>query len=633
VVHFSGKARKMNHIPLFCERSELWLSIYNSLYIDSLQFILITLQIYNNMTLSTISYSKANFKIGVSTPIYSSMSNISFWLLLVCCLGLPFRAASVNCAGPEVFVNAKMIALTGTYFNHSAKLIYRHVANQITDSCDGDLTFVSDKVLMERVLDTDPLIPTAPRTLIPNGRTTGLIGNAGLLDGSGNALVDGLTFHCYEYRQDIRVWAKNDAGNWRFGVATITIQDIEGFCVDPVLAYGIIGTENGSPVKDVVATASRNDTTVRSSTTSASGTFNLGFYGFDSLLYKLSMTKTIDTDKKNGVTTLDLALIFKHLLGEQLLNSPYKIIAADVNQDGEVDALDMLIIRRFLLNITPTLPRGTWRFIDKNYAFRDPNNPLAESFPEFIKFINFIPHRSTNFIGVKLGDVNNSFDGTVVRSTRTLTLNTPNIDIVGGHEYTIAISADKLNAAAFQGTFAFEGATVKAVKAGNLNNTSEANFGQFNKAVTVSWNGRSEAAAEVVSITFKAAKSGKLSDILTLNSAVTLSEAYDSAGNVLNLKLQFDSGKNANNAFALYQNTPNPVDMSTIIGFNLSKDGQATLTIYTADGKMLRSVNNSYKKGYNEIRVNKSDLNASGILYYRLDTQEGSSTRKMIVIE
>ncbi|MDZ7879773.1 MAG: hypothetical protein U5L45_18995 [Saprospiraceae bacterium] len=24
VVHFSGKARKMNHIPLFCERSELW---------------------------------------------------------------------------------------------------------------------------------------------------------------------------------------------------------------------------------------------------------------------------------------------------------------------------------------------------------------------------------------------------------------------------------------------------------------------------------------------------------------------------------------------------------------------------------------------------------------------------------
>jgi Dockerin type I domain len=488
-------------------------------------------------------------------------------------------------------------------------------------------------VLMERVLYTDPLIPTAPRTLIPNGRTTGLIGNAGLLDGSGNALVDGLTFNCYEFREAIRVWAKNDAGNWRFGVATITVQDNDGFCGDPFLASGTIGTENGSPVKDVVVTASRNDMIVRSGTTAASGTFDLGFYGFDSLLYKLHATKTIDTDKKNGVTTLDLALISKHLLGEQLLNSPYKIIAADVNQDGEVDALDMLIIRRFLLNITPTLPRGAWRFIDKNYVFRDPENPLAESFPEFIKFINFILPRSTNFIGVKLGDVNNSFDGTIVRSTRTLTLNTPDIDLVAGKEYTVAIRADNLNAAAFQGTFAFEGATVKAVKAGNLNNTSEANFGQFNKAVTVSWNGQSEAAADVVIITFVATKSGKLSDILTLNSTVTMSEAYDNAGNAMNLKLLFDTGKNTNNVFALYQNTPNPVDMSTIIGFNLPKDSQATLTIYTADGKTLRRINDSYKAGYNEITVSKSDLNASGILYYRLDTQEGSSTRKMIVIE
>jgi hypothetical protein len=276
------------------------------------------------------------------------------------------------------------------------------------------LTFVSDKVLMERVLYTDPLIPTAPRTVIPNGRTTGLIGNAGLLDGSGNAFVDGLTFNCYEYREEIRVWAKNDAGNWRFSVATITVQDTIGFCVDPVLASGTIGTENGSPVKDVVVTASRNDTIVRSGTTSASGTFSLGFYGFDSLLYKLHATKTIDNDKKNGVTTLDLALISKHLLGEQLLNSPYKIIAADVNQDGEIDALDMLIIRRFLLNITPTLPKGAWRFIDKDYVFRDPENPLAENLPEFIKFINYILPRSTNFVGVKLGDVNNSFDATTV---------------------------------------------------------------------------------------------------------------------------------------------------------------------------------------------------------------------------
>lgn len=343
------------------------------------------------------------------------MYKTNFWLFVVCVLISPLKATSTNCTGPEVVVNAKTIFLTGTYSNFSAKLIYRHIANHIIDSCDGDLTFVSSKVLMERVLYTDSVTPTAPRTLIPNGKTTGLIGNAGLMDGSGNPLTDGLTFNCYEYRENIRVWAKNDAGNWRFSVAIITIQDTIGFCVDPILAAGMIATENGQPVKDVFVSASRNDTIVRSSTTSASGTFNMGHYGYDSLLYKLRATKTIDSDKRNGVTTLDLALISKHLLGEQLLNSPYKVIAADVNQDGEVGALDMLIIRRFLLNITPTLPTGTWRFINKNYVFRDSTNPLTENFPEFINFIPLNFNRSTNFIAVKLGDVNNSFDATVVR--------------------------------------------------------------------------------------------------------------------------------------------------------------------------------------------------------------------------
>lgn len=368
------------------------------------------------MLTSLIYHFTKDAKPFISTPTRVWMYKTNFWLLLVWILILPFQATGTNsnCTGPEVVINAKTIFLTGTYSNYSAKLIYRHVANRITDSCDGDLTFASGKVLMERVLYTDPLIPTVPRTLIPNGRTTGLIGNAGLMDGSGNPLTDGLTFNCYEYRENIRVWAKNDAGNWRFSVAIITIQDTIGFCVDPVLASGMIATENGQPVKDVFVSASRNDTIVRSSTTSLSGTFNMGLYGYDSLLYKLRATKTIDSDKRNGVTTLDLALISKHLLGEQLLNSPYKIIAADVNQDGEVDALDMLIIRRFLLNITP-IPTGTWRFIDKNYVFRDSTNPLAENFSEFINFIPLNFNRSTNFIAVKLGDVNNSFDGTTIR--------------------------------------------------------------------------------------------------------------------------------------------------------------------------------------------------------------------------
>jgi hypothetical protein len=207
------------------------------------------------------------------------------------------------------------------------------------------------------------------------------------------------------------------------------------------------------------------------------------------------------------------------------------------------------------------------------------------------------------------------------------------MNVVAGNEYTVAIDAANFNASAFQGTFAFEGATVKAVKAGNLNNVSDANFGMFSNAVSASWNGKSETSANVLNITFVATKTGLLSEMLTVNSAVTMAEGYDAAGNAMNVTLKFNTGKVAGGEFALYQNTPNPVALSTKIGFNLPKDGQAKLTIYTAEGKVLSVINNGYKAGYNEVTLNKADLNASGMLYYRLDTQDNSSTRKMIIIE
>jgi len=294
-----------------------------------------------------------------------------------------------------------------------------------------------------------------------------------------------------------------------------------------------------------------------------------------------------------------------------------------------------LHIRRFILSITSNLPAGSaWRFVDKSYAFRNATNPLGEDFPEVVSLANVpVGTNAANFTAVKLGDVNNSFDATTVRGSRVLAFNAEDMSVVAGNEYTVAITAENLNATAFQGTFSFDGAKVKAVKAGNLNNVSDNNFNMVNSAVAASWNGKSEAAATVATITFLATKSGKLSEMLTVNSALTMAEGYDAAGNAMNVTLKFSNGKVAGGEFALYQNTPNPVATSTKIGFNLPKDGQAKLTIYTAEGKVLSVTNNNYKAGYNEVTVNKSDLNASGMLYYRLDTQDNSSTRKMIVIE
>ena len=86
-------------------------------------------------------------------------------------------------------------------------------------------------------------------------------------------------------------------------------------------------------------------------------------------------------------------------------------------------------------------------------------------------------------------------------------------------------------------------------------------------------------------------------------------------------------------AFALYQNIPNPTASATKIGFNLPGAQSARLTIINMSGQILFQKNMDGHIGYNEITIDKSELNASGVLQYRLDTQDNSATKRMVVTE
>ncbi|MEZ4992330.1 MAG: hypothetical protein R2824_18040 [Saprospiraceae bacterium] len=72
------------------------------------------------------------------------------------------------------------------------------------------------------------------------------------------------------------------------------------------------------------------------------------------------------------------------ILGLRTLDSPYKIIAADVNNDRKVTAQDA-ITRRLILNIDTKFPNNTgWRFIDASYQFPEPGQPVEKRTSEVI---------------------------------------------------------------------------------------------------------------------------------------------------------------------------------------------------------------------------------------------------------
>ncbi len=72
---------------------------------------------------------------------------------------------------------------------------------------------------------------------------------------------------------------------------------------------------------------------------------------------------------------------------------------------------------------------------------------------------------------------------------------------------------------------------------------------------------------------------------------------------------------------------------NTVISFELPKAATATLGIYNLSGTLLKKVEGDFEKGYNEVSVDKAELGASGVLYYRLITKGFEGTMKMVVLE
>ena len=119
---------------------------------------------------------------------------------------------------------------------------------------------------------------------------------------------------------------------------------------------------------------------------------------------------------------------------------------------------------------------------------------------------------------------------------------------------------------------------------------------------------------------------------MSISSDQVSAEAYNNDGELLNVALKFNADNTATE-FALFQNTPNPFEGETVVGFTLPQAGTATFKVLDVQGKVLRTVTNDYAKGFNQVSFNAKDLNTTGVLYYQLEAADNVATMKMIIIE
>lgn len=153
-------------------------------------------------------------------------------------------------------------------------------------------------------------------------------------------------------------------------------------------------------------------------------TNNAGGYSFNTELYH---DYKIDIDASGvvleGVSTLDLIQIQKHILNQFVLDSPYKIIAADIDQSKSISVSDLIFLRKIILGIDSQFPNGeVWKFIQQDFSFID--NAAPWNFPQD-NYIADLSHNMSdqNYVAVKMGDVNLSYsEGIEQRNLEALTV-------------------------------------------------------------------------------------------------------------------------------------------------------------------------------------------------------------------
>jgi len=250
-----------------------------------------------------------------------------------------------------------------------------------------------------------------------------------------------------------------------------------------------------------------------------------------------------------------------------------------------------------------------------------------------------------DFVGVKIGDVNGSavvnLDGTNVesRNRKDLRFNAEKLVMKKGERTTVALYAENYNGIeGWQTTLKYDPAQLKLIdliKGGiNIDSKIHTNLLNANKG-SLSMSYVHDVAETITDekILFEIEVEA-LEDInanaLYFDSSNLKSEAYSVTGDFLNLKL----GDNIKTEIVenIIGISPNPLINEATLKFNIAEAGQVKFDFYDTNGRLLHNVINTYNKGINSIRLNKSEINTSGVVYVKMTTDKTILEYKMIVL-
>ncbi len=349
---------------------------------------------------------------------------------------------------------------------------------------------------------------------------------------------------------------------------------------------------------------------------------------------------------RDGISTYDLLLIQRHILGIQTLEDPYQLIAADVNNSKSVTATDILQLRRLILGIYDEFPQNSsWKCIDGREKIKDPGQIWG--YREFINLRDIEGETNDlDFLAIKIGDVDRSYqmgqrsNNSAYRSEESSTFEISNQSFDKGENIEIKMRPGQKDAIiGFQTTLDFNSSDLEytGFKEGSLKisgshiNENNAGIGQL----AISWNDDAgidyNQNEELFTLQFRTKTKGDLKSNIYFSDKVARSELYTDNLKVKKLKLEISElEQDIGTSIELFQNRPNPFTSETVIRFVLPTESEANLSIFETSGRLVHRVHGVYPAGQTDIRIDARDIPVTGTLYYILESNGQRMVKKMV---
>ena len=422
--------------------------------------------------------------------------------------------------------------------------------------------------------------------------------------------------------------AVDDCGNKSICSFIVTIN---GSGTATVLSVsGAISTPQGQSAKaetvELIGDVTQTDNTV------------FGLYAFDNLPYgaDLKIIPKSNSNPLNGVNTLDLIHITNHILGKKALDSPYKMLAADVNQSLSISASDLVDIRKLILGLSDDFEKcDSYRFIPLEYLFKNVANPFLDKIPDGSEITSLSKPEKVDFTAIKMGDVNSSYNaenGSNEVRTGKIELHADAVSYEASLELLVPIySKTELLGAQF--TLEFDVNALEVLEIVPLTEgIDQTNFGMKflkNGWISVSINKENGMNGALFAIRFKSKQAGDVQQSIRINSALTNAEAYLDLNSKSDIVLSFDSKDSEETHVEAF---PNPFKTTLNFHITTTQKSEAVISLFTMNGiQVLRSVN-MLESGEQMVNISRTTAMASGTYRYTI-TVDGQLFTGHVVIQ